>query len=361
MHRWMAWEYERQHRHVPWDEDAEPGLREVKMRVPKGEVRSARGSVRLLLTILVAVVAAAAASLRGASVFGFNLDNLAVTPAEIEFGGPPRDGIPAIDRPSFVSPREASFLSDNDMVVSVALNGQVRAYPLRILVWHEVVNDAIDGRIFTVSYCPLCGTAMVFDPTTEGRTLTFGVSGLLYLSNLLMFDRETESLWSQFDLTAVSGPMVGRRLNLLNSEHLTWKAWRAQHPDGLVLSLETGFDRDYAGSPYAEYERSPHPMVSTPSHRREFSPKVWVQGIVVNGRPRAYPIESLPDGVTVTDNVDGIELRVRRDRADRRVTVRDRNGQAVPSIPSYWFAWQAFYPETTVWTPSLKAEPEQDL
>jgi len=136
---------------------------------------------------------------------GFDLSNALVPVEEIHAGGPPRDGIPSIDEPRFQPAGEIRFLSDSDLVFGVGEGRDRRAYPLRILVWHELVNDVVGGRPLVISYCPLCGTAMAFDRRVRGRTLTFGVSGLLYQSDVLMYDRETESLWTQLGMEGVSG------------------------------------------------------------------------------------------------------------------------------------------------------------
>jgi len=264
-------------------------------------------------------------------------------------GGPPRDGIPSIDRPKFVSVARAKFLTDDDLIVSFTHAGETRAYPLRILVWHEIVNDRIGNLAINVSYCPLCGSAMVFDRTIDGRVLEFGVSGLLYQSDVLMYDRQTESLWSQLAMTAVSGPQVGRPLRLLPAQHMTWRAWKTEYPDGRVLSTETGHDRDYRRQPYEAYERTSRLMFPVKSNRQDLPAKAWVAGVVIDGVARAYPNDRLPDGVSIEDTVGVTPVRVRFDRASRRISIVDADGAPVPFTPAYWFAWQAFYPNTTVW------------
>ena len=291
----------------------------------------------------------AAQSVQAVEKLGFNLDHATIPVAEIRAGGPPRDGIPSIDRPKFVPAAGVRFLADDDMVVSFTHHGETRAYPLRILVWHEIVNDRIGDLAINVSYCPLCGSAMVFDRTVEGRVLEFGVSGLLYQSDVLMYDRQTESLWSQLEMAAVSGPQVGRTLQMLPARHLTWSAWKKEHPGGLVLSTDTGHEIDYSKLPYKGYEISPRLMFPVNSNRQDLPIKTWVFGVMVNGTARAYPREQLPDGRIVEDTVGGTPLRIRYDRASREVMITDAMGVPVPHTPAYWFAWQAFHPDTTVW------------
>ncbi len=287
--------------------------------------------------------------LQAAKNLGFKLDNATIPVAEILAGGPPRDGIPSIDRPKFVSVDRAKFLTDDDLIVSFTHAGETRAYPLRILVWHEIVNDRIGDLAINVSYCPLCGSAMVFDRTIDGRVLEFGVSGLLYQSDVLMYDRQTESLWSQLAMTAVSGPQVGRPLRLLPAQHMTWRAWKTEFPGGRVLSTDTGHDRDYRREPYEEYERTSRLIFPVKSNRQDLPAKAWVAGVVIDGVARAYPNDRLPDGVSIEDTIGVTPVRVRFDRASRRITISDADGAPVPFTPAYWFAWQAFNPNTTVW------------
>ena len=241
-------------------------------------------------------------------------------------------------------------MKDDDLVVSFTHAGETRAYPLRILVWHEIVNDRFGDLAINVSYCPLCGSAMVFDRTVDGRTLEFGVSGLLYQSDVLMYDRQTESLWSQLEMAAVSGPQVGRKLTLLPAQHLTWRAWKKAFPNGLVLSTATGFDRDYGRQPYSDYEQSPRLMFPVNSYRQDLPTKAWVAGVFVNGAARAYPHDRLPDGQVVEDTVGGMAVRLRFDRANRHLVLTDAEGTPVPYTPAYWFAWQTFHSDTTVWS-----------
>lgn len=282
---------------------------------------------------------------------GFSVSNATIEIEHILSGGPPRDGIPAIDRPTFIAPAEAGYMRDNDEVVSIAVGDQTRAYPLRILVWHEIVNDTIAGEPVAVTYCPLCGTAMVFSRKVDKCTLDFGVSGLLHQSDVLMYDRQTESLWSQLAMKAVSGPHVGTPLKWLPSEQLTWAAWCAKHPQGKVLSADTGFRRNYSGPAYVSYKNSPDTMFPVPSRRKELPEKQWVIGVVVNGTARAYPVDALPPNQTIHDTVNGIAIEITyHDKLQWIEVKEDGGGKALPSVKVYWFAWQAFYPKTELWS-----------
>lgn len=278
---------------------------------------------------------------------GFKLTDLKIPLEEILSGGPPRDGIPSIDKPKFIAPDKADFMKDDDLVLSYSHDGKTRAYPLRILVWHEIVNETIAGKPILVTYCPLCGTAMIFDRKIKDEVRTFGVSGMLYQSDVLMYDRQSESLWSQLKMEAVSGPLSGSGLELLPSAHLTWKAWKEKHPDGEVLSTDTGHGRNYDGEAYDAYFKSPNTMFPVPQTRDELPKKDWVIGVIAGGKAIAFPVKTLAEkrearhgGVTVKYDPDS-----------RLATATGSDGKEIPTTTVFWFAWQAFYPETALWKP----------
>jgi len=176
--------------------------------------------------------------------------------SEFRSGGPPRDGIPPIDEPKFVSQDEADeWLADREPVLVVEQGGRARAYPTQILVWHEIVNDTFVGRPVAVTFCPLCNSALVFDRRLDGRELTFGTTGNLRKSDLVMWDRQTESWWQQFSGKALVGELTGEQLEILPSQTLSWKDFRAKFPAGDVLSRDTGNERDYGRNPYDGYDR----------------------------------------------------------------------------------------------------------
>jgi hypothetical protein len=252
---------------------------------------------------------------------GFAVSNATIQIDDILSGGPPRDGIPAIDHPRFIAPSDAGFMLNDDEVVSVTVGEETRAYPLRILVWHEIVNDEIGGQPIAVTYCPLCGTAMVFGRTVGERTLDFGVSGLLYQSDVLMYDRQTESLWSQLAMSAVSGPLVKSKLTWMPSSQMTWAAWKSMHPQGRVLSTETGHRRNYAGQSYARYIKSPDTLFPVPSTRTELPKKDWVVGVLIDGVASAYPVRSLAVDESIRDEVNGIALKISYDSVNQQVEV----------------------------------------
>jgi hypothetical protein len=160
------------------------------------------------------------------SMLGFDLSEAIIPSKDFRRGGPPPDGIPSIDEPKFTPVAEVDFLEPDDTIIAFEKDGVARAYPFRILIWHEIVNDVVADQPTAVVFCPLCGTAMVFDRRYDDQTLEFGVSGLLYNSDVLMFDRQTKSLWSQLGLKSVSGKFAGTELDWLPSKQTTWQAWQ---------------------------------------------------------------------------------------------------------------------------------------
>jgi Protein of unknown function (DUF3179) len=283
---------------------------------------------------------------------GFDLRGALLPVEAIQQGGPPRDGIPSIDAPRFVEAAK-SGLKDGDRLLGLARGGAARAYPVRILNWHEVVNDRLGDEAVAVTYCPLCGTGMAFDARVGGKAASsFGVSGLLYNSDVLLYDRATESLWSQLLEQAVAGPMKGTRLTPVPLTHTSWADWRTRHPRTEVLSTETGHARDYARDPYAGYDAIPRLMFEV-QHRDDRHPlKEWVLGLRVGGQAKAYPFSVLARRVDakgrLPDRVGGVPVEIRLDAAHRSAEAFDAAGQPLPSVMSFWFAWVAFYPRTEV-------------
>lgn len=279
--------------------------------------------------------------------------DLARATIAIDRGGPPRDGIPAIDRPRWTQAADAP-LTAQDRVLGLVVGAQARAYPVRILNWHEVVNDRIAGQPVVVSYCPLCGTGMAFEPAPGTAEKGYGVSGLLHNSDVLLYDRATDSLWSQIMSQAVSGPMHGTRLKALPLTHTSWADWRQRHPHTLVLSTDTGFERDYTRDPYAGYASVPQLLFDVQHHDARHPMKAWVLGVQVQGVAKAYPFSALDKALgaagELRDTVAGQPLRIRyhRDHAVAEALLAD--GSPMASVTGFWFAWVAFHPKTEVWS-----------
>ncbi|MBI1823757.1 MAG: DUF3179 domain-containing protein [Nitrospirae bacterium] len=287
------------------------------------------------------------------SLLGFDFNRHSIPVKEIVSGGPPKDGIPALLKPQFLDASQALFLSDTDRLLELVQRGEAKAYPLKILNWHEIVNDQFGGRPVLITYCPLCGSGMGFDPVIKGKTYTFGVSGLLYKSDVLMYDHETESLWSQLKQEAVTGAMTGARLPLLPLVHTTWGVWRKEHPDTRVLSTETGYIRDYSRDPYGDYATSPRLMFPAGKTNSLYPAKEWMIGIVLDGKAKVYPFSELSKGEKVfSDQVGSSEVHIQYDPVSHSARIKDHSGNDLPAVTSYWFAWTAFYPETEVYRSS---------
>lgn len=306
----------------------------------------------LKIGLLVALTAILAATFAGRADNGFDLGDSLIPADEILSGGPTKDGIPAIDAPRFVEATQAGFLADDDRVLGLVREGTVRAYPIAIMNWHEVVNDRFGDTSVAITYCPLCGTGVAFTAPDSGSELTFGVSGLLYNSDVLLYDRQTDSLWSQLLMQAVTGPAKGRRLTPLPLEHTSWGAWRRAHPNTRVLSTETGYVRDYGRNPYAGYALDDRLYFPVGRESRRYHPKEQVLGVEIDGRFKAYPfVELARSGQTeIDDDIDGQRLRIRFDADNRSAVAFDADGRPLPAVTGFWFAWFAFHPDTAVFT-----------
>lgn len=281
---------------------------------------------------------------------GFDLSNALIPSNEILQGGPPKDGIPSIDNPIFVSPTKSNIYH-TDRVLGLVHNGQAKAYPINILNWHEIVNEKGSG--YVVTFCPLCGTGMAFESTVLGEELTFGVSGLLYNSDVLFYDRESESLWSQLKRQSVNGKYKGSSLKLLPLQHTTWGAWKADHPDTLILSTKTGYHRDYTRNPYDGYEKSRQLYFKVnKTSQAPIHPKEWVIGITYNGMTKAYPFSELNKMASspLVENFKDEKLLIHWDKKSQSAKVTKETTEEVAVIQAFWFAWFAFNPETKIYS-----------
>lgn len=284
---------------------------------------------------------------------GFDLSNALIDSKEIHAGGPPRDGIPAIDNPVFVAVEKAAHMQPDDRILGIQLNGVSKAYPIGILNWHEIVNDEIRDSNFAITYCPLCGTGVAFSSQVEGKQLSFGVSGLLYNSDVLLYDRQTESLWSQILSQAISGDFSGKKLTRLPVTHTSWSDWVKSHPDTLVLSEKTGYSRDYRRNPYSGYEksRSLYFQVSNKAPST-YHPKERVLGLQVGDQFKAYPFSEIDKAnkALISDEFAGEKLNIHWDRENQQASISHPSGKQIAAIEGFWFAWFAFHPETEVFS-----------
>ena len=330
---------------------------------------------------------------------------------EIQWGGVRVDGIPALDQSEMVAADDpiTTYLSPEDAVFGLSINGDSRAYPLKILDWHEMANDVVGGVPVSIAYCTLCGAAVAYDGrASDGETYDFGSSGFLFRSNKLMYDRQTRTLWNQLTGKPVLGPLVGTdvRLDVLPIVLTTWEDWRTLHPDTQVLDVETGFPRNYeTGAAYGDYFSSEFTMFPVWQRDEQLATKDQVFALSVNDQPKAYPIESLTEAGVINDEHAGLSLvlvagdsRIEIEGVSRRIgtvtyspgaTVRayeadgkqfeasetagvlldeagqrwevtedgllSEAGELLPRYPghlAYWFGWYAFFPETALYDPS---------
>ncbi len=295
------------------------------------------------------IIAGVSLGFSGRSSGDFDLSKHNVPLDQIVSGGPGKDGIPAILKPVFVPAHEAGFLKVEDRILGLKQGGDAKAYPIKILNWHEIVNDTISGKPVVVTYCPLCGTGIGFEASVQGRPHTFGVSGLLYQSDLLMYDHQTQSLWSQISMEAVAGPQTGAKLKPIFLAHTTWEEWQAEHPTTLVLSTKTGSFRDYDRDPYLGYAQSAELMFDTKHFDPRYHPKEWVLGVEVKGAFKAYPFAELKKvkGPFI-DRINGQKVRIHFNPRALSASVTDADGRPMPSVTAFWFAWYAFHPDTQV-------------
>ena len=307
----------------------------------------------LLTSLLLSLVLPAGAS--AVTKNGFDLSNSTLASKDIKRGGPEKDGIFALTFPEFIDAKE-SPLSGSKRVLGVAINNTYRAYPVRYLNIHEVVNDRIGDQHFTVSFCPLCGSGVLFATNVnlldkKPTSLNFGVSGLLYNSDLLMYDRNTQSLWSQISAEAISGPMVGTKLPTLPVWHTTWASWQERHPQSQIMQGDERFAKAYKTNPYPNYEKNRGLYFSvTNKAPRQFHPKEKVLGVNLGGISKAYPFIKLRayGKLCFTDKIAGQTIRIEWDDANDSAWITDAHGEPMASLTSFWFAWFTFHPQTQI-------------
>lgn len=260
-------------------------------------------------------------------------------------GGPGKDGIPAIDEPVFYGVSDAEGDLRDESVGMLVMVGQTsRFYPYNILNWHEVVNDTIGGKPLAITFCPLCGSAIVFDATVDGQVLTFGVSGKLFESNLLMYDRTTESLWSQARGEAVIGDLLGTVLEIYPTQVLTFAQVKEQFPDVQILSRETGHRRDYDLDPYSGYGENENTLFPVSVQDNRFFVKDLFYVVPVGEHSVALKLKDLTAGVTARVAVGSDELVVSAEKGilDARL---NGAGEPLPSYVEMWFSWATHHQE----------------
>lgn len=323
-----------------------------------------------------------------------NDDEWTIPLSEVFDGGPGKDGIPALLEPQFTLASDANYLDDNDLIVGFVVGDQARAYPHKILDWHEIINDQVGDVNIAVTYCPLTGTGIGWNRDLNGSTTTFGVSGLLYNSNLIPYDRQTDSNWSQIRLDCVNGNLKGTQIETFALVETSWKTWKEMYPSTIVVSNNTGHNRDYERYPYGSYRTNNDylifPLANSDSR---LSNKDRVHGIVSSGDAKVYPQSLFGDSVLVIQDsfndksyvivgnqADNFVVSFLRDPGDGSslsfspvqnqypIVMTDEEGNMwdvfgtalygprmgtqllhARSFIGYWFSFAAFYPQVSIY------------
>jgi len=277
--------------------------------------------------------------------FGFDATTKrSVALSDLRQGCPARDCIPSIDNPKFLSADEAVHVTDDELVITLSYKGQYRAYPSKVLDHHEIVNDTIAGDPLAITWCPLCGSAVGVERTVGGTITEFGVSGVLYNSDLVLYDRATETLWDQIEAKGVVGTMTDVELTLVPVSMSKWAKWRDKHPDTLILSTDTGFEYDYTQDRFAEYRESTRLFMPVSASDERVHAKTVVFGFDLASGSVAYAESVLEEGGTYSHDLGGEEAVVTL-HDDGKVTLL-RGDETHHPIRLFWFAWYTFHPET---------------
>ncbi len=273
-----------------------------------------------------------------------------IHPDALQSGGPPKDGIPSIDDPKYVTVTEADeWIEDNELVLALLHKDMKRVYPLQILVWHEIVNDIIAGDPVLITYCPLCGSGIAYKRMLDGEAVEFGTTGKLYNSNLVMYDRKTETYWTQIDGKAIIGELTGHELKEISIDTVVWRDWKKAHADSEVLSQNTGFKRDYGKDPYGSYYEDSFLIFPVDNENNTIHPKTVIFGIEIDGVYKAYREADLIALGVINDEINNTKINITRDEAGVVTIVQADTGKEIVKERDFFFAWYAFHPETTVY------------
>jgi len=311
---------------------------------------------------------------------------------EVFDGGPGKDGIPAISNPSLVENSSINYMKNDDLVIGVKFDGEIRGYPHPILDWHEIINDKINDNYFSITYCPLTGSTINYNRDLNGNITTFGVSGLLYNTNLIPYDRATNSNWSQMKLLCVNGELKGKIPETNNAIETSWATWKRIFPDAQVVSSSTGYSRSYGNYPYGSYKSNNSLLFPVNPSNSQLPMKERVHGIIHGSKTLAFRFSSFNNGISAMSKVvDGSSITIVGSKADNYIVsyynklsdgtnlsftvVQDKLpivltdnegnswdifGEAVggarlgqrlkptKSFIAYWFAWAAFYPDIEI-------------
>lgn len=314
-----------------------------------------------------------------------------VKESEIFDGGPGKDGIPALVNPEFDPANQISYLDLEDLVLIAKFGDIIKIYPHPILDWHEIINDGIGNVKFAITYCPLTGSGISWDRVIGGESTTFGVSGLLYNTNLIPYDRKTESNWSQMMLKSINGSLISENVKTYPLIETSWETAKALFPEAQVVTTNTGYSRNYGRYPYGDYKTNNSSLLFPVNHSdSRLSSKERVLGILAGTETKAYRLQDFSGGKVVVDNFGGRRFLIYGNQEKNIITAFDISGLAetieftkstlplpfilqnndgknfdifgkpqnsggislitAKSYIAYWFAWAAFYPTTDLYT-----------
>lgn len=311
------------------------------------KAKSARWVIYGISSIFLAIFFVSQSPFAAQSLNGFDLSNSTIEVTKIFHGGPAKDGIPAINQPQFITNKQVDFMNKDDLVLALQIGQQKRAYPLRVLVYHEIVNDRLQDKNILITYCPLCGSGMAFQLTTAEN---FGVSGLLYNSDMLLYDQRTDSLWSQLASQAISGPRAGEKLKQIPLRLMSWQEWLETFPNGQVLSEDTGFYRNYSRSPYPDYVQTKALYFPVSKLDKRYHPKEQIIAYKHNNDSRVYPFSELSKSPSeIIDSIGGQSIKVSFNHKTGSALITDMEDTPLNATYSYWFAWMVFNPDTRVY------------
>lgn len=269
---------------------------------------------------------------------------------QLSQGCPFKDCISSIDDPTFESVSDADeWLEPDDVVFALNYKGETRGYSQRILNWHEIVNDEVAGDSLAITYCPLCGSALAFESTVDGQVLKFGVSGKLHDNDLVMYDRNTESLWQQITGEAIVGEKFGTRLVQIPLSGMRWSQFKEDFPKAKVLSRDTGYSRNYDRYPYGSYEQDRTTLFPVSGGVDDtIHPKAVVYGVEIDKSFKAYQEDKIKNEGEVEDTLGGVKIKILYNNGDVAVERQD-SGEEIPATRLFWFAWKAFRSETELY------------
>jgi len=279
-----------------------------------------------------------------------SMDGAKIDPDNLLQGCYGKDCIPSIDHPKF---NQQPWLNNEDIIFAISYKGIQRAYPMRILNWHEIVNDVIADKAIVITFCPLCGSALAFEREVNGIITEFGVSGKLHNSDLIMYDRYEGNLWQQITGTAIVGPAAKRNetLKAVPLHTTTWKKWKQQYPNTQVLSKNTGYDRNYNQYPYGDYESNQSLFFPVNPLNEKIHVKSIVYGIELGKYAKAYRLADLKKRKTISDKIGGTKIKIYLLKSGEVNVINLETNKEIIAYRLFWFAWAAFHPNTELYQP----------